>query len=79
MELMLISSSGTGSWLAGEYSYFGEMRAEVGFKFHNVCHQCLDGLAEGKCVRVYERGRTKWVQKDGSQSRGLLYGSLSKI
>lgn len=78
VELMLISSS-TGRWLVGECSYFGEMRAEVGFKFHHVCHQCSDGLAEQKCVRVYERGRAKWVQKDSSQSRGLLCGSLSKI
>lgn len=35
-------------------SYIGEMRAEIGSKFHNVCHQCLDGWAEWKCVHVYE-------------------------
>lgn len=53
MELMLISSNGTGRWLAGE-CYIGEMRAEIGSKFHSVCHQCLDGWAEWKCVHVSE-------------------------
>lgn len=50
-------------WLVGECSCFAEMRAEVGFKFCDVCPLFLDGLTEGKCVHVHIQrgGRVKWM------------------